>query len=267
MILRYLRTDYELTLGKVMTSQLCRVAATSPPIASLRRSTAKPIARSLTWRLKHATFGLSTPESGLSIGQKNKKNMLCTHIGVYIYIYTIICVVCVFSDSGIVVWGIGRFPFYWWLNLVWLWAKKRPWISRIKEMDPWRMDSGDSFFDQFVAVPGVSCSVVPGLPATPEIGEVTPCWKSNLDSTPAVYQCACTTYFASCSPHAGNCTKITDPAILWQQAQQFNGDNMVFFWCCLGASIFCLLPFLCFILWRLWRCFGRSKGTEIVPEE
>lgn len=130
-----------------------------------------------------------------------------------------------------------------------------------------RMDSGDSFFDQFVAVPGVSCSVVPGLPATPEIGEVTPCWKSNLDSTPAVYQCACTTYFASCSPHAGNCTKITDPAILWQQAQQFNGDNMVFFWCCLGASIFCLLPFLCFILWRLWRCFGRSKGTEIVPEE
>jgi len=126
------------------------------------------------------------------------------------------------------------------------------------------MDSGDSFFDQFVALGGVSCSTVPSLPATPEIGEVTPCWKTNLNSTPNVYQCACTTYFASCSTHAGNCTKITDPAILWQQAQQANGDSMVYVWFFLGASILCLLPFLSFILWR---CFGRSKGTEIVPEE
>lgn len=127
-----------------------------------------------------------------------------------------------------------------------------------------RMDSGDSFFDQFVALGGVSCSTVPSLPATPEIGEVTPCWKTNLNSTPNVYQCACTTYFASCSTHAGNCTKITDPAILWQQAQQANGDSMVYVWFFLGASILCLLPFLSFILWRY---FGRSKGTEIVPEE
>ena len=155
-------------------------------------------------------------------------------------------------------------PFYWWFHMVYGWPKKKPRISGIKETEPWRMDSGDSFFDQFVALGGVSCSTVPSLPATPEIGEVTPCWKTNLNSTPNVYQCACTTYFASCSTHAGNCTKITDPAILWQQAQQANGDSMVYVWFFLGASILCLLPFLSFILWR---CFGRSKGTEIVPEE
>ena len=48
----------------MMTSQWCRVAATSPPIASFRRSTARAIAQSRDWRLKHALFGLSTPESG-----------------------------------------------------------------------------------------------------------------------------------------------------------------------------------------------------------
>eukprot|EP00435_Cladocopium_sp_Y103_P009361 s2268_g2.t1 len=142
--------------------------------------------------------------------------------------------------------------------------------SKIEKCQFWveytgiRLDSGDSFFDQFLTLGGVSCNTVPSLPATPEIGEATPCWKTNLNSTPGVYQCACTAYFASCSTHAGNCTKITDPAILWQRAQRENGDSMVYVWCFFGASILCLLPSLSFILWR---CLGRSKGTEIVPEE
>ena len=95
----------------------------------------------------------------------------------------------------------------------------------------------------------VSCDASPAIPAgAPTVGQVVPCWRSNINPTPGVYSCVCQNpgwtcvsmlvclvhtieraeqeskksqqellrgYFAQCPPYDGHCVKLTDPMALW----------------------------------------------------
>ena len=91
-------------------------------------------------------------------------------------------------------------------------------------------------FEDGVTEDGLSCREDPERPPAhaPQVGDVVPCWRSQLDPVSAVYRCLCRNWFRFCPAHQGICAKFVDPVDLWQAAELdrdlFWGHALFLFW-------------------------------------
>lgn len=118
-------------------------------------------------------------------------------------------------------------------------------------------------FEDGVTEDGLSCREDPERPPAhaPQVGDVIPCWRSQLHPVSGVYRCLCRSWFRFCPAHQGVCAKFVDPADLWQFAE-LDRDNLLTTYGSLGlaAILLLLLP----TVYIPWHCFKKRTRTKAV---